>query len=268
MILDHLYCSIFANKFFSPVHKLILQLSLKGLGINVNGGLLKDGEGYFISKLSKKIGKNKELIIFDGGANVGDYSRLLIKYFPKSKIYAFEPLQTNIREFKKKCEIYENIKLIPFGLSDRNDKKTIFYPDEGISSRASIYNIFENKKEAQKEEISLINLDDFCKDHKIDKIDLLKLDIEGHEFFALKGAEKLIKEGKIRFIQFEFNYLNAYSKVFMEDFRELLKNYEFYRILPKSLLKIDFSKKIYSEIYGYQNIFAVNKNGRAPEKKT
>ena len=87
----------------------------------------------------------------------------------------------------------------------------------------------------------------------------MKIDVEGNELSVLQGAKRLIEEGKIKIIQFEFNWINVYSKVFMEDFRELLKDYDLYRLLPRGLLKIDFSKKTYYEIYNFQNILAINK---------
>lgn len=259
-IIDTLYCFIFSRKFFYPLHKLLLQLSVKGMGININWGLSKTGEVPLLSSLSKKL-NTEESIIFDVGASIGGYSKLLTKYFPKAKIYAFEPVSANIEAFQKVHGSNKNIKLIQKGLGDTNSKKIIRFPKcNGTSALPSLHDVFKNNEDLQEEEINVIKLDDFCKKEHIDKIDFIKLDIEGNEFSALKGAKKLIKQGKIKIIQFEFNFLNVYSRIFMEDFKELLEGYDLYRILPHGLLRIDFSRKIYSEIFSYQNILAINKN--------
>ena len=47
---DSLYCSIFSRKIFQPVHKLFLQLSLKGMGVNINGGISMTGERILFKK--------------------------------------------------------------------------------------------------------------------------------------------------------------------------------------------------------------------------
>ncbi len=256
MIADHLYRFIFSRSCFYKLHKLFLCLALKGMGVSLDGNLSDTGEEFILSKLSSK----KTKIIFDIGANVGHYSKELVKYFPNSKIYAFEPVSENIIAYKKLHGTNKNIELIPWGLGKEDSKEMIYYPKfKGASSLASIHNVFRNNEDLRGEEIHLIKLNDFCKQRNINKIDFMKIDVEGNELSVLQGAKRLIEEGKIKIIQFEFNWINVYSKVFMEDFRELLKDYDLYRLLPRGLLKIDFSKKTYYEIYNFQNILAINK---------
>jgi FkbM family methyltransferase len=257
---DNLYCKIFSREVFQSMHKLIYQLSLKGMGININGGISMTGETLLFSKFLNKYNK-EDTVIFDVGANVGGYSKLLATYLPKAKVYAFEPVSVNIKAYNKIHGSNKNIELVPMGAGEKNSKEFIYYPKcDGPSALPSLHDVFKNNEDLQKEKVEIIKLDDFCKKRGIKKIDLIKLDIEGNELAALKGAKKMIKEGKIKIIQFEFNFINVYSRVWMEDFKDLLKDYEFYRILPKGLAKVDFSKKIFSEIYGYQNILAVYKN--------
>lgn len=258
---DNLYCSLFARQIFYPIHKLFLQLSVKGMGLNINGGILKTGEEVVLSNLAKKIDKEKEIVVFDIGANVGNYSKLIIRYLPNAKIYAFEPLSKNVKVYNRLHSLNKNIELIQVGLGEKNCKGTIYCPKfKGPSALASVQDIFGENKDLDSEEIEMVTIDDFCKKRGIKEIDFAKLDIEGNELVALKGAKRMINEGKIKIIQFEFNFLNIYCKVSMEDFRKLLKSYNLYRVLPNGLLKMDFSKKIYSEIYGYQNILALKKD--------
>ena len=87
-------------------------------------------------------------------------------------------------------------------------------------------------------------IDNFCLNSCIEKIHFLKLDIEGNEYNALLGAEKMLKAKKIDFIQFEFGGCNIDSRTYFQDFWYLLKDdYNFYRILKNGLHPI----KNYSE---------------------
>ena len=59
---------------------------------------------------------------------------------------------------------------------------------------------------------------------KIDDIDFIKIDVEGHELAVLQGAVNMINQNRIKVIQFEFNVANILSRVFLKDFYDLLEN--------------------------------------------
>lgn len=66
--------------------------------------------------------------------------------------------------------------------------------------------------------VDTVRLDDFADENDIAIITLLKLDIEGHEVFALRGAERLLAAGRIRALTFEFGSANINSRTFFRDF--------------------------------------------------
>lgn len=81
-------------------------------------------------------------------------------------------------------------------------------------------------------QIELRTLDDFCAESGIDRIHLLKLDVEGGECAVLKGAKRLLSEGRVDFIQLEFGGCNIDARVFWQDLFYLLSGqFELYRIL-------------------------------------
>lgn len=74
------------QKFYFFLHKVILGLMNFGIGGDENG------EKYILKRLGKfSESKNKELIIFDVGANVGQYATMVNTYIPHKKLYSFEP---------------------------------------------------------------------------------------------------------------------------------------------------------------------------------
>ena len=69
--------------------------------------------------------------------------------------------------------------------------------------------ISEDLADSDGESVQTVCLDQFCRDLSIDHVDLLKLDVQGHEHSALKGAEHLIKAGRVGVIFMELNWARS-----------------------------------------------------------
>jgi FkbM family methyltransferase len=122
----------------------------------------------------------------DVGAHVGTWAVDLARYF--EHVICFEPILEHRECLIKNMEIFKpsRYSILPYALGDE-DNKTIHlnYMSEGNSGTASIDT--EGKYEAK-----LFTLDSF----NYDKIDYLKVDIEGFELQFLKGATETIKRTK------------------------------------------------------------------------
>lgn len=200
-------------------------------------------------------------IVIDVGGNIGDYSYELIKSFEINRLYIFEPSKISYENLSKRFKDSSNIKTINLGLSDKNTKEAFFANFEG-SPMSSVhkrkldhFNI--NIKET--EEIELIKFNKFWeKDINKKIIDFIKIDVEGHEYFVLKGLEDSLKSIKV--IQFEFGGTMIDSRIFFRDFYYFFteNNFEIYRMKPISLQKLDEYKET-DEHFTYSNFIAVNK---------
>lgn len=255
-----LYLNIFSKPIMYRFNKILYILSLKGMGIT-------NYQNYFTGELSmlkrlKKSGTKLENV-FDVGANVGDYSLNIQGLFPSAKIFAFEPVAETYSILQKKCK-KTKIKTYNLGLGEKNGESKIFYDGGGgCLKTASIFGEVEKKLKKSvihSEKIKMVTIDSFVNKNKIEKIDFLKIDVEGNELSVLNGARKMISDKKISIIQFEFNEMNLVSKATFRDFEILLKDYNLYRILPKNLLKLDRNNNLETEIYLYQNILAILKS--------
>jgi Methyltransferase FkbM domain len=82
--------------------------------------------------------------------------------------------------------------------------------------------------------VVVTTLDDIIQQNNISTIDFMKMDIEGAELLALKGATKALEQNLIKALSFEFGCGNVNSRTFFRDFWELLHplGFVFYRILP------------------------------------
>ncbi len=264
-IIFNIYRKLFARKNFYSLNRYLYTLSLKGIGINNYESDYYSGESYFMSKLKFL---NNSHTIFDIGANIGNYSNHIISLFPNVKLFSFEPHPKIFKNFEKNKK--GNYEIYNYGFGNEECIIPIYdYKDDAEGSEhASIHKgVFETiyKKETISYEIKLRKVDDFVLENKIDKITLLKTDTEGNDFNVLLGAKKSLDDNVIDIIHFEFNSMNTTSRVFFKDFFELLGNYDLYRLLPYSAIRIDNYEPVYNEIFGYQNIVAIRKNSEFVE---
>jgi FkbM family methyltransferase len=141
-------------------------------------------------------------IIFDIGGSIGicaiPFARMV---GPSGHVYAFE---ANPPNFELLCQ---NIKL--------NNLSNVTSVNCAVAEKAGFIEI---PKRLESSNYSLasaspdgtirmqaLRLDDFAEEHGIDRIDFMKIDIEGSETNALKGAAKLFRSGTVRKMLLEFN---------------------------------------------------------------
>jgi len=182
----------------------------------------------------KLLGREPNIAI-DIGGNVGEYTAELRKRHPNLEIHIFEPSATNIKKLNVRFDNDKLIKILPFAVSDNNVVATL-YSDNAGSGLGSLtkrkldhFNISFNVTEA----ITAIRFEDYWKANLKERaIDIVKIDIEGHELAALKGFGKAIFSTNV--IQFEFGGCNIDTKTYFQDFWYFFKEHGFalYRITP------------------------------------
>src|SRR5690606_14982609 len=115
------------------------------------------------------------------------------KVTPSGKVFAFEPDKSNIHTFNKNLSLNantSNISLNEKGLWDKSDNIDFF---EAGTVGSSVY--FQDEKSV-KITIPVISIYDFVDSLYLSKLDFIKMDIEGAEIEALKGAYNTIKSLK------------------------------------------------------------------------
>lgn len=240
----------------------IVSLCLGRMNYGVGAVPAESGEKYALEHIKNKLQKKKQVIIFDVGANRGDYTQLIIDTFEGSRIpilvYSFEPVRSTFRGLSKRFECRDEVKVFNIGFSDKKGSRPIYYSTRN-SALSSIYKRdlkHINITLSGVENIALTTIDTFCAQNRIPNIDLLKVDAEGHEFNIFQGAQEQIKRNRIDNIQFEFGGCNIDSRTFFKDFYYLLSDkYEIYRILRDGLYSVEQYKEDY-EVFKTVNYFA------------
>lgn len=150
--------------------------------------------------------------IFDVGANIGQTSRELRKYFPNSMIHAFEPIDSTFDILR--ANLYQDKKTIlnNVALGAEEKEVTILLKSESrINSllneiKANAENLITTDKQRHIQTIKVISGDNYCNLNNIESIFLLKTDTEGYDLDVLRGFKKMILDKKILFILVEVTF--------------------------------------------------------------
>jgi FkbM family methyltransferase len=174
-------------------------------------------------------------VVLDLGANIGYFTILASKLVgPRGKVYSFEPEPTNFQYLSKNIELngYANAFAFQKAVSDRPGTTQLFVCSydsghhtinqyDGISAYRR-----GRKSEMRSIEIDTVSIDDFLRD-KTDRVDIIKMDVEGAEALALSGMKETLTRNRAIKVFLEFFPLlmvkmgsspEAYAKSLLNDF--------------------------------------------------
>jgi FkbM family methyltransferase len=220
-----------------PLYRKLHMLSL--IGMNYGGAASKQCERLVIDRL------DVTPVIFDAGANVGDYTQFVLDERPGAAIYAFEPASDSFAALSRRFP--SGVHLFEAGLSDQ-DGEAVLYADEPMSESASImpqrrWHWDDPRTFEAAGSVPTVTIDCVCAEHQIERIDLLKLDIEGSEASALRGARRMLSEQRIGLIQFEYGLPALSARVYLRDFFELLTGWTIHRLVADGLVPLNYSER-------------------------
>ncbi|MFJ7669480.1 FkbM family methyltransferase [Lysinibacillus sp. NPDC097195] len=125
--------------------------------------------------------------IIDAGANIGLYSCYAANM--GCTVYACEPGKKSLEILEKQKKLYDNIQIIPFGLSDHQGKMDLYESDTGV-----LDSFYMNRGNSQIRSVLIDTIDNLVEKNMVKKVDYIKADIEGAERYMLKGATRTLKE--------------------------------------------------------------------------
>lgn len=214
-------------KITSEISRILLKLMGVGRIPSINE------EVQAILELSKDFG---QFDILDIGANVGNYSLEIKSVNPIPEVYAFEPSKMTFSTLVHNTE-NTGIHCVNVGFGERIQVTKLYFdaPKSGLAS-LSKRNLDHFKINfGMSEDVQILTLDYWLATNKIKENLVVKMDIEGHELFALKGAQAALKS-RIKVLQFEFGGANVSSTTFFIDIWSILKEtHSIYRLTAKGL---------------------------------
>ena len=213
------------------------------MGIGAGTDAAASGEQVVIDRLRRLAASDAPLCVFDVGANRGQFLDLVLQGLGDRpvRVHAFEPGASAFRDLAERFGRHPSVALNNAGLG-REPGKAVLHSDQAGSGLASLYrrnlSHFGIDFNAA-EDVTIDSVDDYCRRTGVGRIDLLKIDVEGHELDVLRGAEKTFADRGVRMVTFEFGGCDIDSRTFFQDFWYFFRERgmgRFFRITPSGYL--------------------------------
>ena len=154
------------------------------------------------------------MTVLDIGANFGLYSLMTAAYsrykkLNDVKIFSFEPNSVEYSKFERNIALndYSEIKIFPLALSNKATTCPMVIPANGMGVFGHLLEDPSNTREQDTvENVETIDLDSWCDRNGIEEIDLIKIDVEGHELKVLEGAKGLLANRAIKNLLMEIGH--------------------------------------------------------------
>lgn len=198
---------MFKNQLFDKADKIIqckndLQFHILNTYDSVGRDLFFDGiyEPLTVNLIRSLLHPGDVMI--DAGANIGAVS-LQAAYEKDVSVYAFEPGRRIFDMLEKNIRLNEmhHIKALPVALSD-TEGILDFYESDRVHGWSGLVKI----DSFEKYNVEATPLNAFAVQNGIDRVRVLKADVQGWEYHVFKGAERLLDERRVDHIVFEFEW--------------------------------------------------------------
>ncbi len=203
---------------------------------------------------------NSESMVIDIGANNGEYCYFFQKIIQTKSIIAFEPIPSLFRRLKI---LYPKIQVYPYAVSDQTRKSQLYIPyinSEKYETRAKL-DLLPEKGQTKLITVNVdtISLDELLGD-EISKINFIKIDIEGHELQAIRGAKKIISRfNPILMIEIEYRHHQNDFYAVIDEICLMGYTCNYYDRVTKLILDIShFSISLHQNLNNKENYYIHN----------
>lgn len=144
-------------------------------------------------------------VFVDIGANVGTHTLVAARHLGEAgRVYAFEPFPPNVERLKRNIDLngLKNTEVVAVALSDVSGGVA---PMATRFTRSGNATLADRSDAAQVIEVPVMRFDDWASDKRLERIDVLKIDVEGAEERVLRGMSSTLQRLEIGRILFEVN---------------------------------------------------------------
>jgi FkbM family methyltransferase len=143
--------------------------------------------------------------VFDVGANIGQTAGTIVRHFPRSRVYSFEPVPSTFQELVRQTTKHPNVEPLCRALGEiRGLVPMTVVPLSGSNTLLAAGLDANGKPRVQ---VQVDTVESFCRERAIHHISLLKIDTEGYEMKVLQGAKDLLANGRVDFVLAECDFL-------------------------------------------------------------
>jgi FkbM family methyltransferase len=160
--------------------------------------------------------------VIDVGANAGAWARAAAVAFPEATVHALEIVPATFETLQAAVASEARIRPVATGLSDRPGTLRIRW-DPRFPTHATWTDYPYAWTGERAIDCPVTTGDEFLRARGIDRVDLLKIDVEGAEHLVLRGFAGALAARRVRFVQFEYGRFHVLTGFRLRDFHELLR---------------------------------------------
>jgi FkbM family methyltransferase len=225
--------------------------------------------GYFNEGASFEVNGEKRMIerlraadfrvAFDVGANRGDWLVEALINWPRCHIYAFEVAPPTFRRLRERISASSHgtrTTLNCFGLSDQNGSHEMFFFPDHPELTCDLPR--HEDYQAIPFDARLCTGDSYAHERRIEKLDFVKVDVEGAEHRVLNGLCGYLSTRRVNCLQFEYGAFSTQTRVLLADYYALLSsNYWIGKIYPTYVEFADYNWRM--EDFKFANYCCVSR---------
>jgi FkbM family methyltransferase len=195
--------------------------------------------------------------VIDVGANEGQWALAVIPHLGTSRLHSFEPVPEIFAKLQQNLAAHPQVVPVNLGLGRHAHELKLHY-NRAVSTISSAYPLIYDLPGEEAVSCRIITGDDYVAQNGVERISVLKIDVEGMEADCLAGFENSFAQGKISAVQFEHGPSHVYSghtlKHFIDWFAE--RDFAVVAVFPNALRLVEYD--LHRETYAGQNFFALH----------
>lgn len=165
-------------------------------------------------------------VLLNVGASVGEWTGRALEAIgsrrDRFRIHAFEPCAGTIETLRRRFASEESIEAHAIAVSSSNGDALFFSGGGGLGT-----NSLDPISGSSRARVPVTTLDTFLSKAGIEKVLMLKCDVEGFDLGVMRGASSLVARGKVDVLQFEYNWRWLRTSTSLLDVFELIKDYPY-----------------------------------------
>jgi FkbM family methyltransferase len=146
----------------------------------------------------------------DGGAFHGGHTKQLLSLFPKANVYAFEPQPDTLERLQVIFANEPRVRVCPYALSDSAGTAKLHVNEQPYTTSLLSSNDQVTITPQEVRDVSVTTLDDWVAAEKAQPPEFVKLDLQGNELAALRGAKTMLAND-VRAVFAEVNFRSRYD---------------------------------------------------------
>ncbi len=193
-----------------------------------------NGEYWALGRVQARL-RGRPAAFIDAGAHAGEWSKTAAAGLgADSTIYAFEPTRASFSALARLAAAgAPGARIVPvraaLGESDGTAELRVDGDGHGTNSlsprRLREKPDAPNEPAPSRESAPLVRGDSFCRERGVERVDFLKIDVEGHEVGVLRGFSAMLAARRVDLLQFEYCHAWIDAGHFLREAVELLESY-------------------------------------------